>query len=153
VLAILRAGSPDSWNWLLLGHLLSAMLLVAGVITVMLASLAASRVPGQVVPLRSVAFWTNLTIVLPSFVGAYVFGGVLADKEYEEDPHWLEIAFRITDVALVLGGVGLTVLLWWVRKRARVGTTGGWPASLAQAAAPVLLAALVAVIVLMAGKP
>jgi hypothetical protein len=147
-------GRPDSWNWLLFGHLVFAFLLVGGVLVVVMASLAAPHLPAQLVPLRSVAFWANLAVVLPSFIGTYVLGGVLETKEYDgKDPRWLEAAFRITDITLVFGGVLLTVLLWWVRKRALAGAAGGWQAKLAQAAPPLVLAALLAVVFLMAGKP
>ncbi len=143
-------------NWLLLFHLLFAFLLVGGVLTVITVSLAAARRrrAEQAPLLRAIAFYANLAVVLPSFVGVHLFGDLLADREYEgPDPDWLSISFGITDIALIVGGVLLTVLQWWVLRRARAGLRAGWPALVATWLPAVVLAALTAVIVLMAGKP
>ncbi len=147
---------PADWNWLLLFHLLSALSLVGGVIVVVLASLAAGRRswPEQVPLLRAIAFRTNLVVVLPAFVAVHVFGDLLASREYHgHEPDWLSVGFAITDVALIVGGVLLTALQFWVLRRVRTGRLGGWPAALATYLPPFVLAALVAVLVLMAGKP
>jgi hypothetical protein len=153
---MIAAIRPDDWNWLLMFHLLSAFLLVGGVVTVVLVSLAASRKawPEQVPLLRAIAFRTNLVVVLPAFIAVHVFGDVLAGREYKDgDPDWLSAGFAITDVTLIVGGVLLTVLQFWVLRRTRAGHSGGWPAQLATYLPAVVLAALVDVIVLMAGKP
>ena len=47
----------------------------------------------------------------------------------------------------------LTLVQFWVLRRTRAGEPGGWQASLATALPWLVLAALVAAIVLMAGKP
>ena len=47
----------------------------------------------------------------------------------------------------------MTVIQFWVLRRTRAGHSGGWPAQLATYLPALVLAALVAVIVLMAGKP
>ena len=85
----------------------------------------------------------------------HVFGDLLANREYPSTatPDWLTAAFAITDIALIVGGVLLTILQFWVLRRTRAGNPGGWPAGLATYLPPVVLAALVSVIVLMAGKP
>lgn len=153
MLAVIR---PNDWNWLLLFHLLSAFVLVGGVLTVVLASLAAGREadPEHVPLLRAVAFRTNLVVVLPAFVVLFVFGDVLANREYKHgDPDWLSASYVITGVSLIVGGVFLTLLQFWVLRRTRAGQLGGWPAELATYVPAVILAALVTVIVLMAGKP
>ena len=153
---MIAAIRPTDWNWLLLFHLLAAFTLVGGVITVVLVSLAANRKawPAQVPLLRAIAFRTNLVVVLPAFIGVHVFGDLLASREYKHgDPDWLSAGFAITDVSLILGGVLLTLLQFWVLRRTRAGQTGGWPAALASYLPVVILAALVSVIVLMAGKP
>jgi len=79
MIAVLR---PDSWNWLLLFHLLAASALVGGVLTVVLVSLAAGRKawPEQVPLLRAIAFRTNLVVVLPAFIAVHVFGDLLANR-------------------------------------------------------------------------
>jgi hypothetical protein len=153
---VLAAIRPNEWNWYLLFHLLSAFALVGGVLTVVTVSLAAARRawPEQIPLLRAIAFRTNLVVVLPAFVGVHVFGDLLANREYKgPDPDWLSIAFTLTDVDLILGGVLLTLVQLWVLRRVRGGQTGGWPAQVATYLPVLVLAVLVAVIVLMAGKP
>jgi len=143
-------------DWLLFAHVLSAMVLFGGVLAVGTVSLAAQRWawPDQVPLLRAIAFRTNLFVVLPGFVAVHVFGDLLANREFKHDqPGWLDIGFAITDVDLILGGVLLTLLQFWVLRRTRAGEPGGWPAGLATALPAIVLAVLVAAIVLMAGKP
>jgi len=121
-----------------------------------LVSLAAERKawPAQVPLLRAIAFRTNLVVVLPAFIVVWVFGDLLASREYKHgDPDWLSAGFAITGIALIVGGVVLTLLQFWVLRRTRAGHSGGWPAALASYLPAVILAALVTVIVLMAGKP
>ena len=153
---MIAAIRPTDWNWLLLFHLLFAFALVGGAMTVVLVSFAAGRRawPEQVPLLRAIAFRTNLLVVLPGFVGAHVFGSLLADREYpHNEPDWLSAGFAVTDIALIVGGVVLTLLQFWVLRRTRAGHAGGWPAAVATYLPPLVLAALVSVIVLMAGKP
>ena len=153
---MIAAVRPTNWNWLLLAHLGFAFALVAGVITVVLTSLAAGRSggPEQVPLLRAIAFRTNLVVVLPGFIGVHVLGDLLSNREYDgHEPDWLSIAFGLTDISLIVGGVLLTLLQFWVLRRARAGQLGGWPARIATYLPAVVLAALAAVIVLMAGKP
>src|SRR2546423_8951102 len=143
-------------DWLLFAHVLSAMLLFAGVLAVVTVSMAAARQawPVQVPLLRAIAFRTNLLLVLPAFIAVHVFGDLLANREFKgSEPDWLNIGFAITDGDLIVGGVLLTLLQFWVLRRTRAGRPGGWPARLATALPPVGLAAPVAGLVLMAGKP
>lgn len=141
---------------LLFAHILSAMILVGGVLTVVTVSAAAQQRawPDQIPLLRALAFRANLLIVLPGFVAVHVFGDLLANREYKHDqPDWLDIGFAITDIDLIVGGVILTLLQFWVLRRTRAGEPGGWPASLATTLPWIVLAGLVAAIILMAGKP
>jgi hypothetical protein len=141
---------------LLFAHILSAMILFGGVLAVVTVSAAAQQRawPDQIPLLRALAFRTNLLIVLPGFVAVHVFGDLLANREFKHgQPDWLDIGFAITDVDLIVGGVLLTLLQFWVLRRTRAGEPGGWPASLATVLPWIVLAALVAAIVLMAGKP
>jgi hypothetical protein len=151
-LAIIR---PDDWNWLLLFHVLLAMIAVGGVLTVVAASLSALRAAGDhLVMLRVLAFRANVLAVLPGLVGVYVFGLILSDREFgDETPDWLDISWRITEVTLVVGGVLLAILQHWVARRVRRGNTGGWPAALASYLPLAVLAALAVVVFLMSGKP
>jgi hypothetical protein len=143
-------------EWLLFLHVLAAMTLVGGVLTVTVVSLAAARRawPGQVPLLRAIAFRTNLLVVLPAFVAVHVLGDALAHREFKHgEPDWLDVGFTVTDVDLIVGGVLLTVLQLWVLRRTRARRNAGWPERLATYVPGAVLAALVAVIVLMAGKP
>jgi heme/copper-type cytochrome/quinol oxidase subunit 2 len=146
---------PDSWNWLLFFHLLFAFLLVGGTIAVVIVSIAAGRERSTHAPLlRATAFRTNLLVVLPSLIGAYVLGEVLAGKEFDSgEPDWLELGRILTSAAVVVGGVLVTLLQYRVLRKARSGQTGGRPAQLAAALPVAVLATVVTVIVLMAGKP
>ena len=153
---MIAAIRPTDWNWLLFFHLLAAFALVGGSIAVVLASLAAGRRawPAQVPLLRAIAFRVNLVVVLPAFIAVHVFGDLLAGREFKAgDPSWLSAGYAITDIALIVGGVLLTLLQFWVLRRVRAGHPGGWPAQLASYLPIVILGALVSVIVLMAGKP
>jgi len=81
---------------LLFAHILSAMILVGGVLTVVTVSAAAQQRawPDQIPLLRALAFRTNLLIVLPGFIAVHVFGDLLANREYKRDqPDWLDIGF------------------------------------------------------------
>ena len=152
---MLAAIRPTDWNWLLLFHLVFAFLVFGGALTVATTSLAAGRRawPDQVPLLRAIAFRTNLVVVVPSFIGLHVFGGVLSNREYHgHEPNWLSIGFSITSAATIVAVV-LVFLQFWVVRRTRAGELGGWPAQIANYLPALVLAALVTVIVLMAGKP
>ena len=73
---------PSDWNWLLFGHLLAAFALVAGLTVVTLTSLAAARSgrSEQAPLLYTIAFRTNVVVVIPAFVAVHVLGGILAGR-------------------------------------------------------------------------
>ena len=153
---MIAAIRPTEWNWILLGHLASAFILIAGLIVVVLVSLAAQRksTHSDHVPLlRAIAFRSNLVLVIAPFVAVHIFGALLADREYgDADPGWLGASFAITTIATVVALV-LLAIQFWVLRRVRAGHLGGWQASLATYLAPLLLIAMTVVLVLMAGKP
>jgi hypothetical protein len=154
---MLAAIRPTDWNWLLFGHLLAAFALVAGVIVVILTSAAAtwSGRPEHTPLLRSIGFRTNLVVVIPAFVAIHILGGILADREFPgntNEPGWLGASFAITTIATLVAVV-LALLQYWALRRSRAGSLGGWQALTATCVPPVMLAALVVVIALMAGKP
>jgi hypothetical protein len=76
-------GRPETWNWLLMFHVLTAFVLVGASLVVTSASLMAARSADQnlVTMLRGVAFRTNLVLVL--------LGGSLAEKEYPDESRHL----------------------------------------------------------------
>ena len=141
-------------DWLLFAHILSAMLLFGGVLGVATVSVAAQRWawPDQVPLLRALAFRTNLLLVLPAFVAVHVFGDVLANREFKSNPWWIDTGFALTDIALIIAVV-LALLQFWVLRRTRSGESGGWQAKTVTVLPAVMLAALTAAVVLMAGQP
>jgi hypothetical protein len=152
---MIAAIRPTGWNWILLGHIGSAMVLIAGLVVVVLVSVAAQRkaLSEHVPLLRAIAFRSNLLLVIPPFVLVHVFGAMLADREYgNAAPGWLDTSFAITTIATIVA-LALLGLQFWVLRRTRAGHLTGWQASLATYLAPVLLAAMTVVLVLMAGKP
>jgi heme/copper-type cytochrome/quinol oxidase subunit 1 len=154
---MLGAIRPSDWNWLLFGHLLAAFALVAGLTVVTLTSLAAARSGrGTHAPLlQTIAFRTNLVAVIPAFVAVHVLGGILAGREFpggSEEPGWLHTSFVITTVATVVV-VALALLQYVLVRRARAGRTSDLQVRAAACVPPFVLAALLVVVVLMAGKP
>ena len=150
-------GRPDTWEWLLFFHILIAVVLVAATLAVTIASFAALRASSaeHTTFFRKVAFRINLLGVLPGFVATIVIAGALADKEFPGDdaPGWLEAGWTITFLSGIVGGILLTLLQWWVLRRARNAELRGWQATVATYVAPVILGALFVVLFLMAGKP
>jgi hypothetical protein len=149
---------PRNWSWLLTFHLLSAFLLVGAVLTVTILSIAAGRrtEPDTVTFLRRLALRTNLMLALPAFIAVHLFGQVLAGKEFPKGvktPSWLDAGFGLTDLFGILGIVVLSLLQWWVLRRAKRGQLAGVPAHAATWLAPLGLALLTVVAFLMAGKP
>ena len=148
---------PSDWNWLLFGHLLAAFALVAGLTVVTLTSLAAarSRSGAHGALLQTIAFRTNLVVVIPAFVAVHVLGGILAGREFpgaSEEPGWLDTSFVITTVATVVA-VALALLQYVLVRRAPAARAGDLQVRAAACVPPLVLAALLVVVVLMAGKP
>jgi hypothetical protein len=144
-----------SIQWLLLCHIASAMTLIAGLITVVLTSLASQHTAqsAHVPLLRAIAFRANLILVIPPFVLVHVFGAMLADRLYTADePRWLGASFAITTIATIVA-LAMLALQFWVLRRVRTGQLGGWQPALATYLSPVLLVAMVTVLFLMAGTP
>lgn len=151
-------GRPDTWSWLLTFHLIGAFTLVGAAITVSIFSVAAIRSTDaeRIIDLRRLALRTNLLLALPAFVVVHIFGQMLADKEFPEgvkSPDWLGAGFGITDGVGVIGIIILSLLQWWVLRRARSGARAGWQAQVTTWLSPTVLAALLVVLFLMAGKP
>lgn len=155
------SGRPSSWEPLLFFHVLAALILLGGMVTVTLASMLAPRRPraGEFALLKRVAYRTSLFVVLPGFVLLVVFGELLRAEE-DAGGAWLDVAYPVTYLGLLAGG-GLA----WLSRRGALqaerlaqGSGIGELRSLlatraANVLAPLVLAALVAVLWLMAAKP
>lgn len=152
-------GRPADWNWLLMFHVISALLLVSAALVVTTASLYALRrttATEATLLLRRLALRTNLFLAIPAFLAVHIFGQVLADREFPkgtESPGWLDTGFLLTDVFGVVAIIILSLLQWWVLRRARSGAVAGWQAQAASWLAPAGLGMLLVVLFVMAGKP
>jgi hypothetical protein len=150
-------GRPDTWNWLLLFHIVSAMLVFVGAIVVASASLYALRIaaPERALLLRRVALITSL-LTIPPYVGIHIFGGMLSDREFPkgvDEPDWLGISWGLMSLYGIISIILLSLLQWWVVRRTRAGDVSGWQAKLASWLSPVGPALLLVVLFLMSGKP
>jgi hypothetical protein len=150
-------GRPDTWNWLLLLHIVSAMLVFVGAIVVASASLYALRTaaPERALLLRRVALFTSLLTILP-YVGIHIFGGMLADREFPkgvDEPGWLGGAWGLMTLYGIISIILLSLLQWWVVRRVRAGDVMGWQAKLASWLSPIGPALLLVVLFLMSAKP
>jgi cytochrome bd-type quinol oxidase subunit 2 len=149
-------GRPDTWNWLLLFHILSAVLVFAGAIVIAAASLAALRTTAdRALLLRRVALRTSLLTIVP-YIGIHIFGGLLSEREFPkgvEEPGWLGASWGLTALYGIISIILLSLLQWWVVRRTRSGSALGWQEKLASWLAPVGPALLLVVLFLMSGKP
>lgn len=148
-------GRPSSWNWLLLAHMAAAFFLVGGVLVVTLAGLAASRSrpTSEIALLRRVAYRANLILVLPGFIAVVALGQGLVAKE-DSKGTWLDVAYPVTYLSALLGGVVLTLLQRRAMRQAEAGQVDGSRSGrLATALGPLVLAALFVIIWVMATKP
>lgn len=157
MLAVYGFSRPDTWNWLLLFHIVSAVLVFAGAAVVASASLYALRtaVPERALLLRRVALITSL-LTIPPYIGIHVFGELLVNREYpnnESEPTWLGLAYGLTSLYAIISIILLALLQWWVVRRTRAGDVSGWQAKLASWLSPVGPALLLVVLFLMSGKP
>ena len=150
-------GRPDTWNWLLLFHIVSAMLVFVGAIVVASASLYALRIaaPERALLLRRVALITSL-LTIPPYIGIHIFGGLLSDREFPkgvDEPGWLGASWGLVSLYGIISIILLSLLQWWVVRRTRAGDVSGWQAKLASWLSPVGPALLLVVLFLMSGKP
>lgn len=150
-------GRPETWNWLLVFHIVSAVLVFVGAIVIAAASLHAVRekVAERALLLRRVALITTLLTIVP-YVGIHIFGGLLADREFPEgssDPDWLGIGFGLTALYGIISIILLGLLQWWVVRRTRASQHHGWQAKLASWLAPVGPVLLLVVLFAMSAKP
>ncbi len=143
---------PDSWNYLLLLHVLGAMVLVGGLLTGA-AALALARGDARLLRL---GYWSLLAVALPGYIAMRVGAEALLSKEEElapqlEDTAWVGIGYIVADagallllVSLIVGGVGV--------RKLRNGGGAGWLKA-AMVLSIVLLAAAVVAVWAMGAKP
>ena len=136
---------PDTWNYLLLLHVLGAMVLVGGLVTGA-AALAAARGDARMLRL---GYWSLLAVALPGYIAMRIGAEALFSKEKDlapqlEDATWVGIGYIVADggallllISLIVGGVGV--------RKLRGGGGAGWLKAAMVLSMVILVAALVAV--------
>jgi hypothetical protein len=148
MLALVR---PDSWNLPLFLHLIGAIVLVGGLLSVtLLLATALGRPPVRAL-LLGVAFRAQLATVLPGWILMRLAGAWLSSKEDPGSPTWLDIGFGISDGGLAVLLV-VTVLCGLAVRRA-AGAAPPAAARIAVVLAPLYLAALAVAVWAMSAKP
>ena len=141
---------------LLFFHVFAAMLLLGGATTVTILLVATARRPDYAVRselLLRLAFRLNLLVTIPSTVASIAFGEGLKAKE-DAAGNWLAVGTGLTYVVVLVGSL---VLHGFIR-RGLAATALGKPPSAstlrgAASIAPALVAAVLVIAFLMAGKP
>lgn len=118
---LLAAIRPDEWNFPLLVHVASAMVLV-GVLVLSASSLAGAWNSGSAA-LTRLGFRSLLWAGLPAYIVLRGSAEWIADKEGvpDEPPLWIDMGYMATDPGLLLL-IGAAVLSGIGTRRARQGT-------------------------------
>lgn len=110
---MIAAGRPF---WPLFLHVLGAMTLFGGILTVAILSGVAWRRPG--VPVLPRAAFVALLVTLPDYIVMRLGAGWIYSKEGysgHHDPTWLGIGFGVADGGLVILLLLLGAGFWWRR--------------------------------------
>ena len=109
---------PDTWNWLLLLHVLGAMVLFGGLLAGV-TTLFSARSDARLLRL---GYWSLLAVALPGYIAMRIGGELLFSKEEDvipdlDDRAWIGIGYIVADVgalllliSLILGGIGVRKL-------------------------------------------
>ena len=149
MLAILR---PDSWNLPLFLHVLGAIALFGGTLTVVVLGFAARRnAAGHALLLARLSFRTLLFLVLPAWILMRAGAQWIVGKEFPgktPSPDWVNVGFAVSEPGLVvLVALGVVAFL-----SARRGGSGRL-ASAVPALASIYLVALAVAWWAMSAKP
>jgi hypothetical protein len=113
---------PDSWNFPLLLHVLSAMVFVALLAAIVVVLVASLRGSDRAVALRF-AFRTLWIGAIPAFIVMRGAAQWIASKENiseNDPPGWIDIGYMVTDVGLLVL-IAITVLAGLAARRAKRG--------------------------------
>ncbi len=151
---MLAAIRPDDWNFPLLLHVLGAMVLVGGLVTVVSALVITWRRDEAVTLLTRLAFRTLLLAVLPSYLLMRITAQWVASKENVDDADvaWISIGYIVTDGGAVILLCSLILGYLGVRK-ARVGGGGRGLFRALTVLSSILLVALLVAMWAMTTKP
>jgi hypothetical protein len=114
---------PDSWNFPLLLHVLSAMVFVGLLAAVVVLLVAAQRGNDPAAALR-LAFRTLLMGAIPAYIvmrGAAEW--IASEEDVPDDVTWINIGYMVTDIGLLVL-IAVTVLAGLAARRARRGGSG-----------------------------
>jgi len=140
---------PHSWDFPLFLHVLGAVLLFGGTLTVTVLATATWRGRDQAQLLSRLAFRMLVVVVLPAWILMRAGAQWIVDKEYPHTtPGWVDVGFIVSEPGLVLL-IALGVLAWASSRRGGVGRTAAAMAVLA----PVYLLALAVAWFAMSAKP
>ncbi len=118
-MGLVAAIRPGEWELPLFVHVLGAMVLVGGLVTVLAALVAAARTTplDAVPPLMRLAFRSALLVVVPAWVAMRVGGQWVASREFGDagEPDWVGVGYVTADFGLPL--VLATVVLAGVAAR------------------------------------
>jgi hypothetical protein len=139
---------PDSWNLPLLVHVLGAMVLFGGTLSVATFGWAATRRPQRALLARA-SFRTLLAVVLPAWVVMRVGGQWTESKEdISGNPGWVMTGVIVAEPGLLLLLVATGLAYWATRRR---GT--GWQTTAVAALSSLYLVALAVAWWVMSTKP
>ena len=148
---------PDSWNFPLLLHVASAMLLVAGVVVAAVALVQALRTaePDAAAALQRFGARTLLWVAIPMSILLNVDAEWLRSKEFpsgSEDPAWIGWGYGTAEGSLVLLVVA-TLLASMAVRRSRTGARLGKLSKAATGLSLLVIAILLLAIWAMTTKP
>jgi hypothetical protein len=142
---------PDSLNLPLFLHLVGAVVLVGGLLSVTLLLAGALRRPPAGALLLRVAFRAQLATVLPGWILMRAAGQWLSSREDPGSPTWLDVGSGIADGGLVV--LLLIAVLCWLASRRPDAPAAPRITRAAAALAPLYLVALAVAVWAMSAKP
>jgi hypothetical protein len=145
---MLASVRPGAWNLPLFVHVLGAMVLFGGTLTVAALGWAAERRPQRELLARA-AFRTLLAVVLPAWIAMRAAGQWTYSREdLSGNPGWVMTGIIVAEPGLVLLLVATGLAYWAVRRRG-----AGWQPRAVAALASLYLVALAVAWWVMSTKP
>jgi hypothetical protein len=117
MIALLR---PDAWDFPLFLHVLGAVLLFGGIVSLVVISVAGLRLSESAMLLRTLAFRTTLFVVWPAYIVMRIGAQWILSREGLDDnsPDWVGVGFVISDGGIIVLLL-LTLLGWLALRRGR----------------------------------
>jgi hypothetical protein len=156
-MSVLAAIRPSDWEFPLFVHVLGAMVLVGGLITVVGFQALAwrGRDRTDVLAFDRAAFWALLTVAIPGWIVMRLGGEWIYSEEGwsgEDDPSWLGIGYTTADLGLPLLLIA-TILAGLAMRRSRRGEGTSVLGRIATPLAVILLVAYLVTVWAMTAKP